>query len=44
MKTVIDQGMSLEQIMSIGLTEEYDEQWGDPAGFLPVVYNELISM
>lgn len=44
MKTVIDQGMSLEQIMGIGLTEEYNDQWGDPAGFLPVVYNELIGL
>ena len=43
-KNAIDDGMSLEQIMGAGLTAEYDERWGDPAGVLPVIYNELISM
>jgi cyclase len=43
-QNAINEGMSLEQILGAGLTTEYDEQWGDPVGVLPVIYNELISM
>lgn len=38
----INRGMSLDQIMSANLTSEFDDRWGDPAGVLPVIYNELI--
>jgi len=40
-RNAISEGMSLEQVMSAELTSDYDGQWGDPGGFLPVVYNEL---
>ena len=39
----INRGMSLDQIMSANLTSEFDDRWGDPAGVLPVIYNELIQ-
>ena len=42
-QNAIDDGMSLEQILGAGLTSEYDERWGDPAGFLPAVYSELVA-
>lgn len=43
-RNAINQGMNLEQILGAGLTAEYDARWGDPAGVLPVIYNELISL
>lgn len=43
-KNAIASGMNLEQIMAAGLTDEYDDRWGDPAMVLPFIYNELISM
>lgn len=43
-RNAISEGMSLEQVLAAGLTADYDAQWGDPSGFLPVVYNELAGM
>ena len=43
-KNAIAQGMSLEQILDAGLTEEYDDRWGDPTGMLTAIYSELLRM
>lgn len=42
-RNAIDDGMSLGQILAAGLTAEYDDRWGDPAGLLPAVYIELVG-
>ncbi len=42
-QNAINTGMSLEQILSGNLTAEYDERWGDPAGMLTEIYNELVA-
>jgi len=42
-QNAIDDGMSLDQVLAAGLTAEYDERWGDPAGLLPSVYAELVG-
>lgn len=33
MTHAIDRGKSLEEIQAMGITDEYDEQWG--SGFIP---------
>ena len=39
----LNDGMSLEQVLTAGLTAEYDARWGDPVGMLTAVYTELSS-
>jgi cyclase len=40
-KTMIDDGASLEQVVAAGLTSEWDEVKGDPASFLDRSYTSL---
>lgn len=45
MAMAIDQGMTLEQILALGITDDLGHQdWGDPTASLTALYNELISL
>jgi len=38
---LINQGKSLEDVLSATPTSDFDSTWGDPGRFLPALYNEL---
>src|SRR5690606_21038766 len=40
-KPLIEQGMSLEQVTAAAPTKDLDARWGDPAGFLPGLYQAI---
>jgi len=40
-KPMVEQGMSLEQVTAAAPTEDLDARWGDPAGFLPGLYQAI---
>jgi hypothetical protein len=38
---MVEEGMSLEQVVAAAPTEDLDERWGDPEGFLPGLYQAI---
>jgi len=40
-KPMVEQGMSLEQVVAAAPTKDLDERWGDPSGFLPGLYQSI---
>jgi len=40
-KPMVEEGMSLEQVVAAAPTADLDERWGDPEGFLPGLYQAI---
>ncbi|HEX6994123.1 MAG TPA: MBL fold metallo-hydrolase [Gammaproteobacteria bacterium] len=40
-KPMVEQGMSLEQVIAAAPTKDLDARWGDPSGFLPGLYQSI---
>lgn len=40
-KPMVEQGMSLEQVVAAEPTKDLDARWGDPSGFLPGLYQSI---
>jgi glyoxylase-like metal-dependent hydrolase (beta-lactamase superfamily II) len=40
-KPMVEEGMSLEQVVAAAPTEDLDARWGDPEGFLPGLYQAI---
>ena len=42
-KPMVEEGMTLEQVVAAEPTADLDERWGDPEGFLPGLYQSIAN-